>query len=136
MVNDVNQTTLIVEDKGNTFTFQIPSLRDEAKISTHVQSLILQDSPDSAVKEGQLDDNAQLLYRTIATFNVLLKSSSAKWAYVESPLTKGPIINPNLPADAVTVYVKYLGELSKFFQDGATAGDAPSQSAMDSKPNS
>lgn len=128
---DVNKNEIMVSEGTDTFTFRIPSLRDEGRISSTAQALILQDSPDAMVKEDMLDDVGRLTYRTLATFKVLLKSSSAKWAYIDDPVTKGPIPNPNLPPVAVSVYLKYLEESQKFFQGGATIEQPPSGTTVD-----
>lgn len=133
---DLNQNTVVVEHEGNTFTFRIPSLRDEARISTVVQALIAEDQAKNSVdlgaddlvggalKESSLDNAGQFAYRTLAVFKVMLVSSSAKWAYVEDPKSKGPVANPNLPPQAMEVYVKYLSAISEFFR-----GPAPDEHA-------
>ena len=136
---DLNQNTVVVEYESDSFTFRIPSLRDEARISTVVQALIAEDQAKNAtevgvggdqiggaLKESSLDNAGQFAYRTLAVFKTMLVSTSAKWAYIEDPKSKGPVSNPNLPPQAMEVYVKYLSAISEFFRGGASNSDATS----------
>ncbi len=127
-MTDITQSSLVVEWQGETFTFRIPTLRDDARMDSYIKALILQDTQNPEIKESQLDDVTKVNYRVIAAFGVLLQKSSALWPWRENPQTRIPEVNvETLPAKAVEIYVKFAEALNMHFRDATAVGQSPTE---------
>lgn len=125
---DINQTTITVEHDKESFTFRIPTIRDDARLDSYVKSMIFQDTQNPEIKESQLDEVTKFNYRVIAAFAILLQKSSALWPFQENPVTKQPEVNiENLPAKSVEIYAKFAEALNVYFRGPTPTGQPASE---------
>lgn len=88
----VLQDTIEVEHRGEKYEFRIPSLREEIKLGLHERSIRRELDPDSGGAAEGLDISTTMMVRAAAAFEVLLKSSTAKWPFSEGP-AKEPVVD-------------------------------------------
>ena len=107
---------IIIEKDGETYTFKVPSIKDRIKIAATGADLRKESDPKGNGITLGYDPSAVLFTDTIATFMVLLKSTSAKWVY--SPDAAGkPVIDLDKWPDSVPimeVVSQFNDELDKF----------------------
>jgi len=125
---DINQNSITVEHEKESFTFRIPTIRDDARLDSYVKSMIFTDTQNPEIKESQLDEVTKFNYRVIAAFAILLQKSSALWPFHENPITKQPEVNiENLPAKSVEIYAKFADALNEYFRGTTTTGQPTSE---------
>lgn len=107
---------ITVDYNGETFVFKIPSMKDRIDIAARAADLRKEADPKGQGITLGYDPSAVLLTDTVATFMVLLKSTSAKWVY--SPDDSGkPQIDLSKWQDDVPlleVVNQFNAELEKF----------------------
>lgn len=134
-MSDINQTHLIIDHEGESFTFKIPSIRDDARMDSYVKAMIVADTQNNSIKESDLDDMTKINYRVLATFAILLEKSTALWPWHENPITKQPeIFVENLPAKSVEIYAKFAEALNEYFRGTTPVGQSTSEQPVAGSP--
>jgi hypothetical protein len=72
---------ITIEHGGETYVFKVPSIKDRIDIAATGADLRKKADPERNGITLGYDPGAVLFTDTIATFMVLLKSTSAKWVY-------------------------------------------------------
>lgn len=72
----ITESTMEFTYQNQQFTFEIPTPRQAALIGVRARKLRLEDDPTSTGDEEGLGMETMLLYRAMATFEVLLKRTS------------------------------------------------------------
>lgn len=118
------QSTIVVNDEGEEFEFDIPTVRQEIRISSMIPRIRRLADPESA-GEGMdgLDPSGYFYIRAIATFLACLKSTDAKWVYAPGKDGKPVIQWENWPAGVTERVLKialaFQEEVSRFHGGGA-----------------
>jgi hypothetical protein len=137
-MSDLLQTTITANGRnGDTYVFDIPSLHDEIKISARMKNIRKAIEPDWNTFDA-IDGNGLYLLRVCATFEVLLRQSSATWPFSEGKT--GPVVDsakfPKERSSEVTaVYDDFVAKLTEFREGGPANKDGAGAKAVESQPN-
>jgi hypothetical protein len=107
---------IIIEYEGESYVFKVPSIKDRIKIAATGADLRKEADPKGNGITLGYDPTAVLFTDTIATFMVLLKSSTAKWVY-GGDVSNNPKIDLDKWPDSVPVMEvvnQFNEELDKF----------------------
>lgn len=135
--------TVEVTVNGDTFEFQIPSYYDEVRIGTREKNirreLEIELGGDISSTGDSLDPGTSFMIRTAATFELLLRKSSATWPYTKG-VNGAPVIDykqwpKNKVSDAIAVGMAYNTEVSRFRTGGLSDGDASGAETMEGQSN-
>lgn len=135
--------TVEVTVNGDTFEFQIPSYYDELKIGTREKNIRreieIELGGDPTSTGDSLDGGTNFMVRTAATFEILLRKSSATWPYTKG-MNGSPVVDfkkwpKDKVGDAISVGVAFNAEIARFRSGGLSNGDASSAEAMEGQPN-
>ena len=135
-MSELMQTTIEVVHKpsGDTFTFAIPSLHDEFRVSARVKKIRKAIDPDWDGYEQGLDGYALMGMNACATFEVLLRASSAKWVYSGGIDGKPVVDSSKFPIDrndeVRQVGVDFQTAVQTFRAGGDTDKQAPDTEAV------
>ncbi len=124
-MTDLLEKTLVATGlTGITYTFRIPSIYDEFKISARAKDIRKKTDPKWDGIENGLDFQAQWMMRGAATFEVMLESASDRWPYAETKDGKPVIDSEQWPSDKFHevdhVYGQYVEKVSRFRNTGST----------------
>lgn len=112
-------SSMEIKAKGHVFIFNIPTSRQIAAIGIRARKLRMEDSPGSDGSEEGLGWFEASLYRAMATFEVLLKTSSDVRLFSEDGSGK-PLVDSSKWGKEITtdyllgVYEGYLKALDSF----------------------
>lgn len=118
-VETVLQKQLTITYGGDEFIFRIPSMKDRMRIYAEAAKLRADSAADGNGISLGFDPNATSISNQIATFTVLLASTSAKWVYTPGP-TGAHIDLERWPDDAPVAEVidQFYNELETFRKKG------------------
>ena len=110
---DILQDKITVTYNSESYTFKIPSIRDEVKIGSRIALIRSLEDPDWDRFSQGLDGQTLWALRACATFEVLLVSASETWPF--SPAKKGePVVDSStFPADRSEDVLSIYEELQK-----------------------
>lgn len=112
--------TIVVSINNETYEFRIPSVRDRMKIDSYAAKLRRDNDPDGAGLVYGYTPVSLMYFDNIASFMILLKSTSAKWVYTPDDVGK-PIMNIDKWAEdapVMEVMEQFSKELIKFRERG------------------
>lgn len=139
MPDAVLQDTLKVKTKDIEYEFRIPSLADEIKLSMHERRIRRELDPDGNGSPDGLDQNAFLLVRSAAIFEVLLASCTHQWPYSKGEKGEPVVDFRKWPKDKVTeaaaAGMLFLSELDRFRGGGAANGQPDGAQAVAGQPD-
>ena len=122
------QDSITVSHNGDDFVFSIPSIHDEVRIGLKAralrQALV---GPGGDVSEDGLDRWTVYMLRACATFEVLLRKSSAMWPWTAQ--AGGPVVDSGkFPDDKVNdvlaIYSDQQEQLLSFREGGVATVSA------------
>lgn len=104
VVGETIEVSTVINGESHTYIFKIPTIRDSTRMGVRERDLRMADSGSGNGSEVGIDIVTELLYRSLALFEVLLIKSSDARMYTESPEGKiivdsskfGPSIDPLL----------------------------------------
>lgn len=120
--NDVLKSEIEVTHRGETFVFTIPSISDEMRIAGRARAIRAASDPSHDGSEYGLPDEVIIAVRAAATFEVVLKQTSASWVHSSGP--NGPVVDHtkfplNKIQDVATVFLLFQEKLNSFRDSGA-----------------
>lgn len=140
---DILQNTVKITVEGEEFEFRVPSPLDVAKVGMRAAAIRRNADPDGIGFEDGLDIDTLLVVRAMATMDVLLERSSAKWALSEIKDTQGNVkvgadsnkfpahVTPMLPV----IYQEVQEAIKRFLGRGTGNGVATGAEDMASQPD-
>lgn len=140
---DVLTDTLTVTVGEDEFVFAIPTPIQQVQVGVRAAAIRRRFDPTGGGWEDGLDGAAYLLVRGMATMEVLLRRSSAKWPYSEGrDVNNKPEVRVDLdklPPMAspiiVQVYQGFSEALGRFYTGGAGDNQHTGQKDVASEPN-
>jgi len=135
---DSSDTEIVVTHTGDDFTFAIPAIHDDIKQGLRSRALrqaIV--GPLGDYSAAGLDDWTNYQVDACATFEVLLRKSSATWPWSKTAAGAPIVDSSKFPlknaADVATIYAGFRDKLNTFRQGGA-AENTPNEEAVAYKP--
>lgn len=121
--NDALKTTLEIPFKGETFEFRIPTVLDDIKVGSRIREILRKADPESMGQVAGLDWATFNKLEACAGFELLLKSSSAKWPWTENAQKQVIVDSTLFPAehneDITAIYQGFSEALRRFRNDRA-----------------
>ena len=139
MPAELNQNTLSVTAQGEHFTFRIPSPFDQIALGVRERDIVRRTDPEGIAEVSGLDAQTQWLLRCLATFELLLVSTSAAWPYSKGPDGK-PVVNSQaFPPQSIAVVMEvtqgFQTALDSFLFGGTEHGESSGPEGMAGQPN-
>lgn len=143
MTSNVLTNTITVRVEDEDFEFRIPSPMDVAKIGSVAAGIRRKFDPEGIGYEDGLDINTIILVRAMATMEVLLEKSTAKWAFSETKDARGQVsvavdsskFPPTATGMLYEIYNKFQEEVTRFLGRGAGNAEPASAEPVASQPN-
>lgn len=144
MVDVPIKTEIEVSVQGDSFNFKVPTLHDEIKIGLRMKAIRSRyteadaDGIKDTSDEG-LDGWTNMMLRACANFEVLLKTSSAKWVFSSGKDGKPFVDSANFPSDKVNqvieAHVAFNNDLATFRKGGNPAQPPADEKAVAGQPD-
>jgi hypothetical protein len=138
MSDPVLQTTIEVSHKGEKYEFRIPSLVEEIKLGMHERNIRRELDPSSGGAPEGLDVSTTMLVRAAAAFEVLLKTSTAKWPFSEGR-DKEPVVDfrkfpPHMVEEVAAIGFEFETKLQRFRAERNPDPNPPGAEAVAGQP--
>lgn len=139
---DVLKETLDVTVNGETYTFRIPSYKDELRIGMRERNI--RRDIDAEIGSGAgsidgLDNGTFFLMRTAAILEVLLKQSTAVWPWSKDESGAPKVDYTKWPTDkvdeAAAVGVAYNAEIARFRAGGLRNANPDGRQVVEGEPD-
>lgn len=111
--NPLSDTMTVTYD-GDHYIFAIPSLVDEMKIGIRMRDIRRRILPEGDISDFGLDQNTLYFNRACATFELMLRKTSANppWPYSSGP--SGPVVDcEKFPTDKASTVIGVYGALQQ-----------------------
>lgn len=137
---EVIKTEIEVTHNGITYLFKIPSVHEEIKIgikSREIRRRIVGDTGDAA--DYGLDFNTQVLIRSCAIFELLLKKCTDKWPYSAGEGGLPVVVSDKFPPEHVDTVVEvglaFSNQIDTFRAERSAAGKPATEKAVAGQPD-
>lgn len=118
--DDVLKTTIDVEHNGITYTFAIPSFKDELRLGMAERAIRRIYDPETGGSPFALDNNTSMMFQAAAVFENLLRNCTDRWPYSANERGEPIIDHSKFPPERVQevteVWIKFMTAVEEFRQ--------------------